>query len=193
MANEQASDRATLKRLGNVHHAAYRCRDAEQTRWFYEDILGLPLAAAMVFDEIPGSREKTEYMHLFFELGDGNYIAFFDEPSTATEEHFFKKESFDVHIAFEASSREEMLAFQAKINAAGKGCLGPVNHDFVESVYMYDPNGIQVEITCKTPDHDRIMAEDAAVAHNQIREWTERTRDTKQQLFGTDALDQRGK
>lgn len=80
-----------LKRLGNVHHAAYRCRDAEQTRWFYEDVLGLPLAAAMVFDEIPGSGRKSDYMHLFFELGDGNFIAFFDEPSTATPDHFLKK------------------------------------------------------------------------------------------------------
>ena len=50
MSNEGETQSPTLKRLGNVHHAAYRCRDAEQTRWFYEDVLGLPLAAAMGFD-----------------------------------------------------------------------------------------------------------------------------------------------
>ena len=37
-----------LKRLGNVQHAAYRCRDAAQTRWFYEQVLGLPLKIALV-------------------------------------------------------------------------------------------------------------------------------------------------
>ena len=182
-----------LKRLGNVHHAAYRCRDAEQTRWFYEDVLGLPLAAAMVFDEIPGSGRKSEYMHLFFELADGNFIAFFDEPSTATSDHFHKKDAFDVHIAFEVESREAMLAYQKRINEAGKGCLGPVDHDFVESVYMYDPNGIQVEITSKTPDYDQIMSDDAAQAHDQLANWTARTRGVKEGLFGADALDQRGK
>ena len=182
-----------LKRLGNVHHAAYRCRDAEQTRWFYEDVLGLPLAAAMVFDEIPGSGRKSEYMHLFFQLADGNFIAFFDEPSTATSDHFHKKDSFDVHIAFEGESREAMLAYQKRINEAGKGCLGPVDHDFVESVYMYDPNGIQVEITSKTPDYDQIMSDDAAQAHDQLANWTARTRGVKEGLFGADALDQRGK
>ena len=36
--------------IKNFHHVAFRCRDAEQTRWFYEDILGLKLAAAMSFD-----------------------------------------------------------------------------------------------------------------------------------------------
>ena len=183
----------TLQRLGNVHHAAYRCRDAEQTRWFYEDVLGLPLAAAMVFDEIPGSGRKSEYMHLFFELADGNFIAFFDEPSTATSDHFHKKDSFDVHIAFEVESRDAMLAYQKRINQAGKGCLGPVDHDFVESVYMYDPNGIQVEITSKTPDYDQIMSDDAAQAHEQLANWTARTRGVKEGLFGADALDQRGK
>ena len=193
MSIEDATQLPVLKRLGNVHHAAYRCIDAEQTRWFYEDVLGLPLAAAMVFDEIPGSGRKSDYMHLFFELADGNFIAFFDEPSTATVDHFHKKDSFDVHIAFEVESREEMLAYQRRINEAGKGCLGPVDHDFVESVYMYDPNGIQIEITSKTPDYDRIMSDDAAQAHDQLESWTAKTRAVKEGLFGPDALDQRGK
>ena len=56
-----------------------------------------------------------------------------------------------------------MLAWQTRINAAGKTCLGPVDHDFVQSVYMYDPNGLQVEIT-KTDDYADIMTADAACA-----------------------------
>ena len=53
--------------IKNVHHVAFRCRDAEQTRWFYEDILGLKLAAAMSFDHLSGTDKKIEYMHIFFE------------------------------------------------------------------------------------------------------------------------------
>ena len=41
--------------IKNVHHVAFRCRDAEQTRWFYEDVLGLKLAAAMSFDHVSGT------------------------------------------------------------------------------------------------------------------------------------------
>ena len=69
--------------LKGVHHSAFRCRDAEETRKFYEDILGLPLKAALVFEEEPGSGRPIPYMHLFFELGDGNYVAFFDVPEGA--------------------------------------------------------------------------------------------------------------
>ena len=38
--------------IANVHHVAYKCRDAEETRHFYEDILGLEFVAA-VEDAIP--------------------------------------------------------------------------------------------------------------------------------------------
>lgn len=188
--NDNSSE---FSRLGNVHHAAYRCRDAEQTRWFYEEVLGLPLAAAMVFDALPGSGQQSDYMHLFFELGDGNFIAFFDEPETATQEHFLRKHSFDVHIALEAESLEALLAWQSRINAMGKTCLGPVDHGFVKSVYMYDPNGIQVEITCKTDRHDEIMTADGASAQEELRRWTERTRSVKTSKFGAQVLEQRGR
>ena len=55
--------------IEKIHHVAYRCRDADQTRWFYEDVLGLPLAAALVLEEIPGLNEPTPYLHIFFEMG----------------------------------------------------------------------------------------------------------------------------
>ena len=69
--------------INNVHHVAFRCRDAEQTRWFYEEVLGLKLAAALAFDHLSGTEKEMEYMHIFFEMNDGNYIAFFDDPHNA--------------------------------------------------------------------------------------------------------------
>lgn len=139
-----------------------------------------------------GQAKKAITCIFFFELGDGNFIAFFDEPETATAEHFHRKDSFDLHIALEADSFESTLAWQAHIGESGKTCLGPVNHGFVHSIYMYDPNGIQVEITCKDHDYASIMAADGAAAHEQLRDWTKRTRVDKASRFGTAALDHRG-
>jgi catechol 2,3-dioxygenase-like lactoylglutathione lyase family enzyme len=53
---EQSS---ALKPMGNIHHLALRCRDAEQTRWFYEDVLGLKLAAALALENSPGTQKNT--------------------------------------------------------------------------------------------------------------------------------------
>lgn len=86
-ANTASSERPeiTLKTpLQHIHHVAYRCRDAEQTRWFWEDVMGFPLRMAMVFDDEPGSGRKIDYMHLFFEMGDNNFVAFFDSPTTTS-------------------------------------------------------------------------------------------------------------
>ena len=132
-------------------------------------------------------------MHLFFQLGDGNFIAFFDDPDTAADYDFGNKDGFDVHIALEADSYEHMIAWQESINAKGKRCLGPIDHGFVHSVYMYDPNGIQVEITSKSDKYDEILADDLAVVDEQMANWTKRTRAQKEGLFGKEALDKRGR
>lgn len=179
--------------LRNAHHVAYRCRDAEQTRWFYEDVLGFPMVAALALDEIPGLNEPTPYLHLFFQMGNGDMVAFFDEPRGAEPAQFERAHSFDRHLAFEAGSEEELLAWQARINAKGVSCLGPVDHGFVKSVYMYDPNGLQVEITARTADYDRIMDEELRSARSNLAEWTTRTRELKVSRFGAEAIDRRSR
>lgn len=179
-----------LSALGNIHHAAYRCRDAEQTRWFYEDVLGLKLAAAFEEDIDFGENlgRNRHFLHIFFELADGNYLAFFDEPAISEEADFARKDSFDMHIALEAESQQAMLDWQAHINQSGKTCLGPVDHGFVQSVYMYDPNGIQVEITSRVEGYSDIMKGHASEAAKNLRAWTAKTLSTKQDRFGADKL-----
>ena len=64
--------------IKSLHHWAYRCRDAEETRHFYEDVLGLPLAHVVSADIVPSTGEYSPYVHIFFEMKDGSYVAFFD-------------------------------------------------------------------------------------------------------------------
>ncbi len=61
-----------------LHHFARRCRDAEETRHFYEDILDLLLVHVIRLDRVPSTGEYCPYVHLFFEMADGSNIAFFD-------------------------------------------------------------------------------------------------------------------
>jgi catechol 2,3-dioxygenase-like lactoylglutathione lyase family enzyme len=184
------ADHIPARKLGGVHHAAYRCLDAEQTRWFYEDVLGLKAAAGLVIDGVPGTGEDLTYMHLFFKMGDG-FLAFFDSPEDAKVGDFDRKESFDLHLAMEADTHEDMLAMQARIRSFGIKCAGPIDHGFVQSVYMYDPNGIQVEITVRAPQHDAILAAEGAKLDEVMKAWTGRTRDAKIAKFGLEALERR--
>ncbi len=182
-----------LKQASGINHVAFRCRDAEQTRWFYSDVLGLPLAAALVAEKVPGLGDEIPYMHLFFQLGNGEFVAFFDQPETAEPGHFERTHSFERHLALEVPDESALLAWQARINAKGVSCLGPVDHGFVKSVYMYDPNGLQVELTCKTPTFDSTIAGAAEIAAASMREWSDRYRDLKVSKFGAAAIDRRSR
>jgi catechol 2,3-dioxygenase-like lactoylglutathione lyase family enzyme len=158
--------------LKGIHHSAFRCRDAEETRRFYEDILGLPVAAALRLGEEPGSGKANPFVHIFFKLPDGNFIAFFDAPDTARADQFYPVHGFDRHIAFEAGSLADLAVWQARLTAAGVANFGPIDHHFVKSIYMWDPNGLQVEITAREADHDPILAHEEATARDILARWT---------------------
>jgi len=166
--------------VSSVHHLAFRCRDAEETRRFYEDVLGLELTAALALDEVSGTNAHERYMHLFFRMTGGDFVAFFDAPDHLDDpRQFDRKWGFDQHFALAVDSREDLLAFQARIREAGVTCLGPLDHHFCQSIYFYDPNGVQVELTWRVPEHEAIMADEKAAARERIRAWSDETRERK--------------
>lgn len=166
--------------ISGIHHSAYRCRDAGETRKFYVDILGLEDAAALAFDKDPAGNDRP-YMHLFFKMGDGNFLAFFDEPNSVEEGLFTMKDGIeDYHFAFEVASMDEQAQFKQRLEEAKVPVFGPIDHGFCHSVYFFDPNGLALEITVRDAKHDEIMADEAAQAKAHIEKWSERTRALKQ-------------
>ena len=86
--------------LKGLHHIAYRCRDSEETRKFYEDFLGLPLVAALEIGETKTGR-MTQALHTFYRMDDGSCIAFFEAPDMPFD--FKPQHDYDLHIALEVS------------------------------------------------------------------------------------------
>jgi catechol 2,3-dioxygenase-like lactoylglutathione lyase family enzyme len=88
--------------IKGLHHNAYRCRDSEETRKFYEDFLGLPLVNAFKIETTQTGRDTgTGVLHSFFQLDDGSCLAFFEAPDMAFE--FKEQHDFDLHIALEVT------------------------------------------------------------------------------------------
>ena len=73
--------------IKGLHHNAYRCRDSEETRGFYEDFLGLRFVSAFEIDEGRG-------LHSFFEMDDGSCLAFFEVPGRPFD--FKRQDSLDL-------------------------------------------------------------------------------------------------
>lgn len=151
-----------------LHHNAYRCRDSEQTRSFYEDFLGLPLAGTLEIKETKSGR-ATQVLHTFYGLDDGSYLAFFEAPGMPFD--FKQQHDYDLHIALEvaAPALKEMLA---KGKAQGMAVRGVSDHGFIDSIYFRDPNGYVIELCARRENHAAEMNPTLNGAHHKLQRWT---------------------
>jgi len=154
-------------KVRGLHHNAYRCRDSEETRAFYEDFLGLPLVKALSIGTTKTGRNASA-LHTFYEMADGSFLAFFEVPEMEFE--FKIQHDFDLHIALEVTDEDLDLMLQ-KTSREGKEVRGPVDHGLVRSIYLRDPNGYVIELTAKTSSHDKIMNPSDNNARSILENW----------------------
>ena len=167
----------------SLHHFAYRCRDAEETRRFYEDILGLPLVHIIKEDHVPSTGEYCPYVHLFFALADGSCVAFFDLGDDQIAEPSPNTPRWVNHLALRVDSLEAVEAMKRRLEAHGIEVLGITDHGFVKSIYFFDPNGIRLEFTAPIASGDE-LAEFARRAHGELDAWTKEKVQRKRTAHG---------
>ena len=153
--------------LKGLHHNAYRCRDSEETRKFYEDFLGLPLAHTLAIGESKTGRQ-TKMLHTFYRMDDNSCLAFFEVPDTPFA--FKDQEDYDLHIALEVEPDQLQPMFD-KGKAAGIDTRGISDPGFIDSIYFRDPNGYVIELTAKRANHDEAMDPAANGARRKLDEW----------------------
>lgn len=158
--------------IKGLHHNAYRCRDSEETREFYEDFLGLPLAGALNIRESKTGR-RTDVLHTFFRMDDGSFLAFFEAPDRPFE--FKDQHDYDLHIALEVD-QPTLHGMLEKGRAEGREVRGVSDHRFIDSIYFRDPNGYVIELTAKRPGHDAAMDPKTSGARKILDEWQKEKR-----------------
>jgi catechol 2,3-dioxygenase-like lactoylglutathione lyase family enzyme len=153
--------------IKGLHHNAYRCRDAEETRAFYEDFLGLPLVNAFEINTTKTGR-AANVIHVFFQMADGSCMAFFEEPGEPFD--FKVQRDFDLHIALEIP-HDDIQPWLDKAKAAGQTVRGPSDHGMIDSIYFRDPNGYVIELTGKKAGHDSAMDPGQNRAREHLDNW----------------------
>jgi catechol 2,3-dioxygenase-like lactoylglutathione lyase family enzyme len=153
--------------IKGLHHNAYRCRDSEETRQFYEDFLGLPLAGTLEIEQTKSGR-ATNTLHTFYQMDDGSYLAFFEVPDRPFE--FKEQHDFDLHIALEVAP-DALRSMFNKGKAAGVETRGISDHGFIDSIYFRDPNGYVIELTAKRPNHEQEMDPASNAARQKLDAW----------------------
>jgi catechol 2,3-dioxygenase-like lactoylglutathione lyase family enzyme len=150
--------------LHGVHHTARPTWKLKETVEFYRDILELDLCHAICARGW-GPDDHPDFIHFFFDSGNGSTIAFFYYLTVNKPEDVVPQGSFvynAVHTAWRVDTREELLAWKEKLEGKGLEVL-QVPHEILESIYVTDPNGYAVEIAWQVRDMNAIDAKDAGL------------------------------
>ncbi len=117
-----------------LHHTALISSDVERTVRFYQDVLGFPLTELIENRDYPGSS------HFFFDIGNGNLLAFFDFPGL--EVGPYAEVLGGLHhmaISVDPQRWEDLVR---RLTEAG---VAHEVHSGV-SVYFRDPDGARIEL-----------------------------------------------
>jgi catechol 2,3-dioxygenase-like lactoylglutathione lyase family enzyme len=130
----QPEDSRPASSARGLHHAAVLCSDVEQTIRFYQDVLEFPLT------DIFENRDYQGSNHFFFDIGNGNLLAFFDFPGLDLGPYAEVLGGLH-HIAISVDPvKWEQL--KEKLDQAGV----PYQMESGTSVYFRDPDGTRVEL-----------------------------------------------
>jgi glyoxylase I family protein len=158
-----------------LHHVAYRCLNASETVDFYTNVIGLKFAHAIAQDHVPSTREFSPHLHIFFELKDGSYLAFFELAAAPAPRRDPNTPDWVQHLALEVAGEAILLEGKQRLLAHGIDVVGPADHGFCKSIYFFDPSGHRMEMTARTEqpgELDRFTDEAPSV----LARWEERRR-----------------
>jgi catechol 2,3-dioxygenase-like lactoylglutathione lyase family enzyme len=117
-----------------VHHVAVPCADVERTVQFYQGVLEFPLT------DIFENRDYRGSNHFFFDIGNGNALAFFDFPGLDLGPYCEVLGGLH-HLAI-SMAPEQWERIKAKLDEAG------VEYQQIgrASIYFRDPDGTRLEL-----------------------------------------------
>lgn len=162
--------------LQKLHHVAYRCANAGETVDFYTKVLGMPLVHALTNDYVPSVKEYSPHIHIFFEMADGSYIAFFEVPKSPAQQKDSNTPEWVQHLALEVKDEAALNEGKRRLDANGIASVGPVDHHFCKSVYFFDPSGHRLEITIRTEAPGEAETHKAE-ALDVVKKWQKRAVD----------------
>jgi catechol 2,3-dioxygenase-like lactoylglutathione lyase family enzyme len=116
------------------HHVALICSNVEQTIQFYQGLLEFPLT------EIFGNRDYKGSNHFFFDVGNGNLLAFFDFPGLDLGP--YRETLGNVNHVAISVTKEKWDHLRRKLDDAGV----PYQEASGTSIYFRDPDGVRLEL-----------------------------------------------
>lgn len=160
-----------MMQIQQIHHVAYRCKDAKETIEFYTKHLNMRFLLAISEDRVPSTKEPNPYMHVFLDAGHGNILAFFELPNSPPMGRDANTPQWVQHIAFQLATVPDLMQAKADLESAGIEVVGPTDHGIIQSIYFFDPNGHRIELTTVTATPDQLQRLDE-VKWQMLEDWS---------------------
>jgi catechol 2,3-dioxygenase-like lactoylglutathione lyase family enzyme len=130
----QPADQRPASSARGLHHTALIASDVEQTVRFYQGLLEFPLV------EVFENRDYAGSTHFFFDIGNGNTIAFFDLPGLGLGG--YQEVLGGLHHIAISVEPERWHHLKTKLDEAEVDYL----LESEVSLYFQDPDGARVEL-----------------------------------------------
>ena len=157
--------------IQQIHHVAYRCKDAKETVEWYQKYLNMDLLVCIAEDKVPSTKEPNPYMHVFLDAGMGNILAFFEITGEKEMSRDLNTPQWVQHIAFQLKNEKALLEAKEELEKKGLDVLGVTEHGIIRSIYFFDPNGHRLELTCLT-GNEKQLAHLKEIAPTMLEEWS---------------------
>lgn len=125
-----------------ISHPALSGANAKETLHFYTEVLGMELVLRQPNLDYPLEE------HLFFHVGDDNFIAYFVPKEGVDPATYARAKSGSGHMDHLAMDIDlaRLEAAKERLVAAGVSVDGPVDRGYERSIYFQDPNGVTLEL-----------------------------------------------
>jgi catechol 2,3-dioxygenase-like lactoylglutathione lyase family enzyme len=127
-------DRRPATSAQGLHHFALICSDVRRTIAFYQGVLEFPLTEIFENRDYPGSN------HFFFDIGNGNLLAFFDLPGL--ELGPYAEVLGGLHHLAISVTPEKWEHLRGRLDDAGVDYIV----ESEASLYFRDPDGARLEL-----------------------------------------------
>lgn len=165
--------------IEQIHHVAYRCKNAKETVEWYGKYLDMDFVLAIAEDQVPSTKAQDPYMHIFMDAGNGNVLAFFEIPNSPEMGRDPNTPDWVQHLAFRVDSMNYIEKVRARLEADGIEVVGPTDHTIFESIYFRDPSGHRLELAVNTgtPEMSKKLDD---VKWEMLEEWDKTKKAPKQ-------------
>ena len=180
----------TKPALHGVHHTAFPTWKPKSTVRFYRDILGLKVRHAITAKGW-GQDNHPDFLHFFFDAGNGSTIAFFYYIGTEPRPDLTGPRGFlgmARHTAWAAETPEELAAWRDRLRKHGVQVSEEIEHETIRSIYFRDPNGYPLEITLRLRDLHRLDAKDAELTLDAAMQLEDERRGQPERLKDIDTV-----